>query len=116
MTHTPGPWEVVVSSKTGYPVGIDAPNDMDTPGGVGHIIRQNGIGFPSSYTALCNANLIAAAPDLLEALTRAMLALEEAEAILGGEYGDHYAGLQGKMLWLNDAGRAAIAKARGEKK
>ncbi len=39
-------------------------------------------------------------------LTQAIDALHEAEAILGGEYGDHYASLCNKMLALEDAARA----------
>lgn len=67
--HSPAPW-VVAYGASGYPRGINAPNEMKIPGAVGCIVRWNGIGCPSSRTAQANAHLIAAAPDMLEALTR----------------------------------------------
>lgn len=58
-----------------------------------------------------DAHLMSAAKEMFEALKLAVGALEEAEAILGGEYGDHYATLCEKMLSLREASEAAIAKA-----
>lgn len=49
--------------------------------------------------------------ELLAALTEAMHALHEAEAILGGEYGDHYGPFCEQMIKLEADARAAIAKA-----
>lgn len=50
--------------------------------------------------------------DLVEqmaaALRAAQLALSEAEAILGGEYGDHYAVLCDRVLDLTNKARAAL--------
>jgi hypothetical protein len=67
LQHTPGPWEVEYG-KQGWPRGIKAPHDMDVPGGVGNVVRWNGIGFPSSPTAKANARLIAAAPKMIDVL------------------------------------------------
>ena len=63
-THTVGPWVIRLNGK-GQPIGIESRADCHVPGGVGAIVRRNGIGFPSSFAALANARLIAAAPDLL---------------------------------------------------
>jgi len=100
-THTPGPW-VVVYGESGRPRGINAPNDKDIKGAVGHVVRWNGIGLPSSPTAKANARLIAAAPDLYEALRLAMPILERANALCTG--GTAFIALA----------RAAIAKAEGK--
>lgn len=76
--HTPGPW-FVDYDEDDRPVGITAPNDLSIPGAVGHIVRRNGIGLPSSETAKANAHLISAAPDLLGACRDA---LDFCEAVL----------------------------------
>jgi len=47
--------------------------------------------------------------EMREALEKAVAALEEAEAILGGEYGDHYAVLCERMFGL----RAALTPKEG---
>lgn len=65
--HTPGPW-IVMHGDNGYPSGISAPGDAGIPGAVGCIVRNGGIGLPSSDAGKANARLIAAAPDLLAAL------------------------------------------------
>lgn len=66
---TPGPW--IISWENDYnprPIGINAPGDKDVPGRVGCIVRKNGFGFPTSKTARANAYLIAAAPEMHDAL------------------------------------------------
>ena len=99
--HTPGPWVVVWSPKTGRPVGIDAPNDADIPGAVGGVVRQNGIGMPGSALGCANARLIAAAPDMLAALR------EISDSIIGDD-------VPGRELRaIARTARAAIAKAEG---
>ena len=59
---------MVEYSSKGYPYAINAPFEMGIPGAVGHVVRWRGIGFPTSEAAKANARLIAAAPDMLEAL------------------------------------------------
>src|SRR5690348_2840787 len=66
--HSSGPWVIQFGGDGRVPVGISAPKDAGVPGAVGCVVRTNGIGLPSSPTALANARLIAAAPDLLRAL------------------------------------------------
>lgn len=66
-THTPGPWRIVCG-VSGLARGIDAGTPQNHPGGIQHVVRFNGLGFPSSPEGQANARLIAAAPDLLEAL------------------------------------------------
>ena len=96
--HTPGPWVVDYSPKTGRPLGITAPGDEGIPGAVGCVVRRNGIGLPGSETAQANARLIAAAPDLLRIL---------------GELCRYAEGANSKVDDLIDEARAAIAKAEG---
>lgn len=96
--HTLGPWIVAYDPINGWPISIYSPRNMHVPGGVGTIVRKNGIGFPSSSSAAANARLIAAAPDLLMA---ARLILASAQSI-SPEQTDALAALQ-----------AAIAKAEG---
>ncbi len=106
--HTPGPWEVFIDDSggkwTGWPLSIDATSITDKT-----VVRTGGQ-FPykwdaktSQTEAIANARLIAAAPDLLEALMDAVDAWET-----HCESGDM---MQGD--WVCDA-RAAIAKARGQ--
>lgn len=79
MKHSPGPWEIRYSAGK-RPYAIEAPNDS-APGGVGSVIRWRGIGFPTSPTALANAHLIAAAPDMLAALKAVVHAYEHGSMI-----------------------------------
>ena len=129
-THTPGPWEPLrqgteIQSYEGlHEVSAIAENGAHLSICVvseGHFTNatQNGIDEPeytiSSDEAYSNACLIAAAPELLEALENLTDAVQSATS-----YADDTAA--GKALsilsgrsgtkWLSDA-RAAIAKARG---
>ncbi|MFA5379870.1 MAG: hypothetical protein WC455_29190 [Dehalococcoidia bacterium] len=87
--HTPGPWGIDINSVGEY------------------LISAGPIGTPVDYLAVitnrkrskANARLIAAAPELLEALAFCVEALEVEAPI----YRDHIA-----------QARAAIAKAKGE--
>ena len=93
--HTPGPWEVFPDNNNGlFTVGIKSHDYSGTEYG---IIAEN-------IDLEANANLIAAAPELLVALESAAFALE---SIIN---------LQGRaelMPHLQQA-QAAIAKAKGE--
>ncbi len=90
-THTPGPW--TVRHLTGFPLMIATQPDAD---GFGEPIADTSRHMLPAE-ALANARLIAAAPDLLEALK---WALEHAEWSNDTETG-------------TDPIRAAIAKAEG---
>jgi len=82
MSYTKGSW-IIVYNERGYPYGIDAPNGNKGAGGIINVTRWNAISFPSSEEGQANAHLIAAAPDLLEALEELY---ENCEA--GGKYLD----------------------------
>lgn len=90
-THTPGPWEARPDSENAFSAwSVYAVND------------QNGYICTTSGNAKADARLIAAAPDLLEALR------EIAELPVSREmqmYGDNKAA---------DIARAVIAKATGK--
>ena len=94
--HTKGPWDFSWEIQ---------PNGCPTVGSKGLMVCMvaHSAKDPSQReTALANANLIAAAPDLLEAL----------EDALDGVEGNHP--LDADIHSWQDAARAAIAKARGE--
>ena len=92
--HTPGPWEKA-DGTDGITRGIRGWHGPEMV----NVINWNGISRATSVTGQANARLIAAAPDLLEALQWVVLRTEE------GGYPD------GKCL---EEARAAIAKATGE--
>ena len=99
--HTPGPWDY---DPTG--------DDKRICVGIGLVDGPNGYDVAEVYSddcdpdeALANARLIAAAPDLLEALEGLLVFAEDAEtkALVGDE----------GCLWPCEEARTAIAKARG---
>ena len=112
MAHTPGPWFVGYSPE----YDIDAGDDGQT---IGHLTGKDEFdGTVFSVRMLENgeeelvyiaenirkeetANLIAAAPELLEALDQARQYIEDDETAHGRKFG------------TGNAVRAAIAKARG---
>lgn len=96
LSTTPGPWEVVVTPRAG--------------GKLWREIVANGVAFVEVRSAggdsredAANARLIAAAPELYEALERAVEALEFARETTG----------LGQPAYVI-AGERALAKARGE--
>lgn len=95
--HTPGPWKVRFIHN-GAPYQIEAPNGDDRKSGaVGkRVTRWGCFMLPTSAEAVANAHLIAAAPDLLQALTGL---LEETEG--------------NGCVWERKA-RAALSRARGK--
>lgn len=99
--HTPGPWRVSEQSPT------IIKQDMRMIGNesgvlIGSASGYTGSGFfPTDEEAVANARLIAAAPELLEAL-------EEVMSMLGSELVKDTLGYE----W-HDKARAAIAKATG---
>lgn len=99
MQHTLGPWR---ATPWGQTISIDSPDFL----GIAFLNPKgnHNAGIPNP-TAVANANLIAAAPDLYNALGSL---LQFAEAALSGTIHDdnlqHYAQIA----------RAAIAKAKGQ--
>ena len=92
--HTPGRW--MISAERYRYIHVYAHG-----GGIAHLDTVDGEG-------MANANLIAAAPELLEAL-EALLALNENYSAFGGEI--HRDRID--RAW--DNARAVLKKARGEK-
>lgn len=92
MKHTPGPWEITRSFDPGYK-NISAPKHTALAQVVWCMEDEE-----RSPMCEANAHLIAAAPELLEAL----------EALVADESKEYIP----TRLW--DAARAAIAKAKGE--
>ena len=96
--HTPGPWRVQPYTWQRGNVSVFAPRFGRAPYGacVAHTPCSDGVGGADG--ALANARLIAAAPELLEALKELMVAADRVSAE--------------PVTWLGKA-RAAIAKAEG---
>jgi len=124
-THTPGPWEVYQSLK-GLHVG-DSPmlTNTHTPGPWTHSEEQGGymiqverdaqpIARVAWFDQEANARLIAAAPELLEALGEAISTLETCDVPEMANEGDTVFWLERQSAAIYKA-RTAIAKARGEK-
>jgi hypothetical protein len=101
--HTPGPW-VVLYSKKGYPYQI-CQLFIGENKGRNRVTRWASISFPGSIEGQANANLIAAAPELLEALKKATILAEY--AVEGAYYGPGAAEIIAQA-------RAAIEKAEGK--
>jgi hypothetical protein len=97
--HTPGPWEVfpAYTGTSRFPVGI---NHGDGSSSI--FAEVNGRGGVDGQN-MADARLIAAAPDLLAALQRALPLIEKCERESGSGLGELYA----------KAARVAIAKAEG---
>ena len=105
--HTPGPWEVK-RSRSGYPYRIYAPNaDDHRNGAVGRdVTRWGAFSLPSSKEAEANARLIAAAPDLLEALRE----IAKGEGPFSTDRLTH---AENCIEAMQEIARVAIAKAEG---
>jgi hypothetical protein len=106
MKHTPGPWRSIIDDTggqwSGWPLCITAENEDDRS-----VVRTGGQwpyewdAATSQREAVANARLIAAAPDLLEALESLVANLAEGDFISETRI---------------DTARAAITKATGEVK
>lgn len=104
--HTPGPWQAV-KDQFGGTVGatrIDAAN--------GHAVAYARERGPNGHDGEANARLIAAAPELLEALKELARLVHQNNAL-------QHAGIEvsadawGQMYQVTNEARAAIAKAEG---
>ncbi|MCO6445003.1 MAG: hypothetical protein J5J04_13050 [Anaerolineae bacterium] len=109
--HTPGPWEVGKISHRKQRVDINSPVpdprlNYSRWDGLARVYGVNGQPLLGSKIMLANARLIAAAPELLEALTDLLGVTEE----VAKKYGLSYSELES----YNAAARAAIRKATGE--
>lgn len=103
--HTPGPWSLIKKMDGFTAVGAQS-----------LIARVYSQAFRDLENEKANANLIAAAPDLLEALRKAIAELNEIRARDGVPY--THAGYQASVTEeyfssVVDEGFSAIAKAEG---
>lgn len=104
--HTPGPWHVVLSDNATPHILHEHGCDSSDCGDLSSRVCVMPAEIVADYNSLANASLIAAAPELLEAL-EAVLSAEPADgAYLLGETESE------RAAYAN--ARAAIAKARGE--
>ena len=92
--HTPGPWKLELG-RDGAPRGLRGPAEVEHR----NIVNWNGFSSPTKPASMANARLIAAAPELLEALLL-MIRLHELSDSPEGD--------------ITRIARSAIAKARGE--
>lgn len=115
--HTPGPWNVLFDDTggpfTGWP-SVEASDELDCS-----IVHRAGFkqeywGDLSQREAIANARLIAAAPDLLDALESVWLWMENQAD--GQSKGGHATFDLMMLREQRDIARAAIAKATGEMK
>ena len=95
MTHTEGPWEVWTITDTGLP-GIVAHNGPT----VAEVTKWTSAGGSDPEVMQANARLIAAAPELLEALETIMDSVEAKKVRLD--------------IYELELAERAIAKANGE--
>ena len=112
IKHTPGPWVVGSHDFLDQWVCIDAPSgdhDLDYKSWEGVAMAYGCEESPSKglKKAKANAILIAAAPELLEALTDAVIDFDNWAAHEDNHPHEHL------VAWAEKA-RAAIAKAKGE--
>lgn len=94
MSHTPGPWVV------GERKGCHTPIDSDSWFGLAKVVTRMGGSRKDEPTGVANARLIAAAPELLEALEALVACITETR---GPNANDAVT-----------AARTVIAKAKGE--
>jgi len=103
VKHTDGPWRCNVD-KRGYALGVIAPQHAKRPGGIVSVVRDRGIGLPSSEEGKANMRLIAAAPDLLAAL-KSMISISDRMRNDGAH--------QDEVASSEKRARAAISRAEG---
>ena len=101
--HTPGPWVYESEGKNNH-LGKFCTEAGELICDFGHDIPYEGV--PGNPPDFANAHLIAAAPDLLEALGEAVSAIEWWQH----EHGCCHGATDDEL----NAARAAIAKAKGE--
>lgn len=104
-SHTPGPWEIKEGDTLIIANVIDTQDDYD------YLMVAGAVGLPDDPVTLANLSLIAAAPELLEALRLAKRHIAHmARWIEGRSSGYSFEALGEDMPSID----AAIAKAMGE--
>lgn len=112
MRHTKGPWRHGV----GHTVVSDHANGIEINGAL--VPEYYGGNMIAESVSPNNAHLIAAAPDLLEALEAALFKMEDDEVTIDGEWGGcrSLATMEAQDDLSSEIvqARTAIAKAKGE--
>ena len=110
---TPGPWFIVTPTQGFEVCTIHGVERQPTEDGLGQtwvyirpesLVRDGEWHWPDEVECTANARLIASAPDMAEALEKALNFITNTESEMG------------ETLPCGDAARAALAKARGETK
>lgn len=113
--YTPGPWwirgDLPGEPKVSFPV-VKAWADATTSVTVCRVGNNNAYRGNDGHRDWNNARLIAAAPDLLEALIKYMDAIDMFDK--ASKDGINYHGAVGNRLATEEIARAAIAKATGK--
>jgi hypothetical protein len=111
--HTPGPWVLDEDAFLMGPGFYGVPRDGHDSY---HSVRIPGVADMTGFCGNANARLIAAAPELLDALTKACNALYHLAFNIAREDGEGMtregAAKYASAEW--DTARAAISKAKGE--
>lgn len=102
FSHTPGPWEIKEGDTLIIANVVDTQDDYD------YLMVAGVVGLPDDPVALANLALIAAAPELLEALREVLRVVDEL-------YREHEIELQDEDVETVQFARAAIAMAMGDK-
>lgn len=109
-TYTPGPWHIYASD--GYRPGIDADNESYSVIIFGEMDSKEGVQGRTIDEAQANARLIAAAPDLYEALS-IVQAIAKSDRAAIERLGFDFKSGQKCSEWAEGKIDAALAKARG---
>lgn len=129
--HTPGPWVIGTETRGSEVCTIHGVPTQPTEDGTGQqwvyihypLVIDGDWHWPDEQEKFANARLIAAAPELLEALEsmvrEASMLLQNAEGCAANHYGEDFE-LHGEPQWITDSrarivqARAAISKAIGQ--
>lgn len=115
-TRTPGPWETAVVPFEGTVYIAVIQTESKTEDGCKAVAFTGKAGASDEIESILNADLIAAAPDLLEKLENALPILDDAhqDAVQRGHSDPHWQQVAESLRLQCEAAREAIAKAKGE--
>lgn len=114
--HTPGPWWVEITTPTGEPLSYYSEVSGNKWGALAQVVTAMDGEGGLCAEGVANARLIAAAPELLEALieTRTSLMIVAEQVLDASKTDPRWEGVYEKLTPYLEQSRAAIAKATGE--
>lgn len=112
IKHTPGPWSIFSDEPRNYYAGIEADGFSIVVIGYPDEFDDSGVRGRTTDETKANAHLIAAAPELLQALENLLCEYEDREC----QFGDDYLWVKHEDKITIDHARLTIAKAKGETK